>query len=139
MSYRWMKKSVVLSALLLMALPVLAFAQTSRLEGMTLQGDYVKDYTNIFSYPSQVPNVGNLFYGEVGTTSGTGSNGFSVPVSVSDRSVGSVIGNLFDGRFGTWGIHLRQTTPHLGSCDAVSGPALAADPNRNDNEAIDLM
>ena len=67
MSFR-MSKFVVLSALLLMALPVLAFAQTSRLEGMTLQGDYVKDYTNMYSYPSTVVNTGNLAYGEFGNT-----------------------------------------------------------------------
>ena len=55
MSSSWMKKSVVLSALLLMALPVVAFAQTSRLEGMTLQGDYVK------SLEAEAEGFGELF------------------------------------------------------------------------------
>lgn len=135
MSSRLMSKSVVLAALLLMSLPVMAFAQTSRLEGMTLQGDYVKDYTGIYAYPSQVTGVGNLVYGELGNTGGTGS-------SVSDRSIGSVLGNLFDGRVGTWVLHLRQTTPGLASGDAVSSPTdgtLSDDRNTNNNEEFDLM
>jgi len=132
MPYRWMSKSLVLVALLVVALPVMAFAQTSRLEGMTLQGDYVKDYTNIYSYPSQVAGVGNLFYGELGNTFGGGSG------IVSDRAVGSVLGNLFEGRMGSWAIHLRQTTPNLGEGDIVSGPN-TQDPNINNHEEFDVM
>src|SRR5262245_16979728 len=139
MSFR-MSKLVVLSALLLMALPVLAFAQTSRLEGMTLQGDYVKDYTNMFTYPSTVVNTGNLAYGEFGNSVG-GINGVPLPgggaLTVFDRAVGSVLNNLFEGRTGTWAIHLRQTTPNLGSGD-VTNPN-AVDPNNNNNEEFDLM
>jgi len=130
MSYRWMKKSLALSALLLMALPVLAFAQTSRLEGMTLQGDYVKDYTNMYSYPSTLANAGNLAYGEFGNTFGVGT-------AVVDRAVGSVLNNLFDGRFGTWAIHLRQITPNLGAGDISN--VNATDPNFNSNEEFDIM
>jgi hypothetical protein len=132
---RKMSKSVVLAALLMTALPVLAFAQTSRLEGMTLQGDYVKDYTAIYTYPSQVPNVGNLVYGELGNTGGVGT-------AVADRSVGAILGNLFDGRFGTWAIHLRQITPNLGQGDVVSSPTsgtIGGDPNVNGNEEFDVM
>ena len=135
MSYR-MSKSMVLSALFLMALPVVAFAQTSRLEGMTLQGDYVKDYTSIFTYPSQVPNVGNLAYGEVGNTGGAG--GFLAPGTVDQRAFGSVLGNLFDGRFGSWGIHLRETTPPMGHGSDSNVPS-NNDPNTNGNEEFDLM
>jgi hypothetical protein len=130
-----MSKFVVLSALLVMALPVVAFAQTSRLEGMTLQGDYVKDYTAIYTYPSQVPNVGNLVYGELGNTGGVGT-------AVADRSVGAILGNLFDGRFGTWALHLRQITPQMGQGDVVSSPTsgtIGGDPNVNGNEEFDLM
>jgi hypothetical protein len=140
-----MKNLVALSALFLMALPVVAFAQTSRLEGMTLQGDYVKDYTNIYTYTSQVPNVGNLVYGEVGNTNGAdgiGGFGFQTPGGVNDRSFGSVLGNLFDGRYGVWAIHLRQTTPQLGSGDSNNPPTagtVGGDPNTNNNEAVDLM
>ena len=129
MSFR-ISKLVVLTALFLMALPVLAFAQTSRLEGMTLQGDYVKDYTNMYSYPSTVVNTGNLAYGEFGNTGGLGT-------AVFDRAIGSVLNNLFEGRTGVWAIHLRQTTPDLGRGD-VSSPN-APDPNTNNNEEFDIM
>jgi hypothetical protein len=130
MSSRWISKLVVLSAFVLMALPVVAFAQTSRLEGMTLQGDYVKDYTNMFTFPSTVVNAGNLAYGELGSTGGVGT-------VVSDRAMGSVLNNLFDGRFGIWAIHLRQTTPDLGAGDGSSFNA--NDPNTNSNEEFDVM
>ena len=130
MSSRWISKLVVLSAFVLMALPVVAFAQTSRLEGMTLQGDYVKDYTNMFSFPSTVVNAGNLAYGELGNTFGLGT-------AVADRAVGSVLNNLFDGRFGTWAIHLHQTTPDIAAGDVSS--VNATDPNTNNNEEFDIM
>ena len=65
------RKSIVLGAAML-ALPVLGHAQTSRVEGMSLQGDYIKDYTGIYTYPSGVSSVGNLVYGELGTVRQTG-------------------------------------------------------------------
>jgi hypothetical protein len=123
-------KLMVLSAFVLMALPVVAFAQTSRLEGMTLQGDYVKDYTNMFSFPSTVVNAGNLAYGELGNTGGVGT-------AVADRALGSVLNNLFDGRFGTWAIHLHQITPNLGAGDVTN--VNGVDPNFNTNEEFDIM
>jgi hypothetical protein len=141
MSSRWIKKSVALAVALAIALPVVASAQTSRLEGMTLQGDYVKDYTSIYTYPSQVSNVGNLFYAEVGNTFGGGS--FLNPGTVNDRSVGSVMGNICDGKFGTWAFHLRQSTPELGHGDltgSVGGSINpSGDPNTNNNEEFDIM
>ena len=88
-------------AALLIALPVAANAQTSRVEGMALQGDYIKDFTGIYTYPSQVSNVGNLIYGEFGNDA-VGIN------LIDDRAVGAVLGNLWDGRFGTWAIHIRE-------------------------------
>ena len=135
MSYRM--KSMVLFALILMALPVAAFAQTSRLEGMALQGDYVKDYTSIYTYPSQVPNVGNLAYAEMGNTGGFG--GLLNPGNtVAQRAFGSVLGNLFDGRFGAFALHLHQVTPPLG---LGSDPSLDTnrDPNTNNHEQYDIM
>jgi len=123
-----------LGAVALMALPVASWAQTSRVEGMALQGDYIKDYTGIYTYLSQVPNVGNLVYGELGNTQS--------PPLTFDRSVGAVIGNLWDGRLGTWGIHLREQTPQLGQGDATSQPAPGfggADPNTHTNQSFDLM
>ena len=62
-------KILVLGALML-ALPLVAMAQTSRVEGMSIQGDYIKDYTGIFTYTSGVSNVGNLVYGELGVATG---------------------------------------------------------------------
>ncbi len=132
-----LRKSIVLGAILL-AIPVLANAQTSRVEGMSLQGDYIKDYTGIYTYVSGVSNVGNLVYGELGTETGIpGAGG-----SQFDRSVGAVIGNLWDGRFGTWAIHLRSLTPALGQGDVAGQPNPGFggfDPNTNSNESFDVM
>jgi len=133
MSSRWILRTVVLAMAL--ALPALAYAQTSRIEGMAIQGDYIKDYTAIYSYPSQLPNVGNLVYGEMGFT----NSAFGSPV---DRGVGFVLGNLWDGRFGTWALHMREITPQLGQGDVTSSSApgsWGSDPNVNANEAFDLM
>jgi hypothetical protein len=125
-------KVLILGALML-ALPMIATAQTSRVEGMSIQGDYIKDYTGIYTYTSSVTNVGNLVYGELGVATG------GTPL---DRSVGAVLGNLWDGRAGTWAIHMRQFTPQIGQGDATSPPApgdLGGDPNFNSNEQFDIM
>ncbi len=59
--------------------------------------------------------------------------------------MGAVLGNLWDGKYGTWAIHLRSQTSNLGQGDAVSHPGasdslgLGSDPNSNRNEAFDLM
>jgi hypothetical protein len=106
----------------------------SRVEGMALQGDFIKDWSTIFTYTSQVANVGNLVYGELGNVA-------SPPVTF-DRSVGAVIGNLWEGRLGTWAIHLREQTPNLGQGDAGSNGAPGAfgtDPNTHTSESIDIM
>jgi hypothetical protein len=118
---------------LMLTLPVAAFAQTSRVEGLALQGDYIKDYTGIYTYLSSIPTVGNLVYGELGT--------FAGGPTPADRSMGAVLGNLWDGRFGTWGIHLRQQTSQLGQGDQASGTGagIGRDPNSNFNESFDLM
>jgi hypothetical protein len=134
MTIRRMKKILALSALLLVALPVVASAQMSRVEGMALQGDFIKDWSAIFSYPSQVSNVGNLVYGELGNTSPS--------VITLDRSVGAVIGNMWEGRLGTWAVHLREQTPQLGQGDASSAPSPGldgSDPNTHSMESFDLM
>src|SRR5688572_661487 len=125
-------KVLVLGALML-ALPMIAIAQTSRVEGMAIQGDYIKDYTGIYTYTSGVSNVGNLVYGELGVATG------GTPL---DRSVGAVLGDWWEGRFGTWAIHMRQFTPQLGQGDATSQPApgdLGFDPNFHTSEQFDLM
>jgi len=80
-------KRIVLGVVLLVALPVVAFAQTSRVEGMSIQGDYIKDYTAIYTYPSAITNVGNLVYGELG-------------VAVGGTPADRAIGGGKDGRLG---------------------------------------
>src|SRR5438093_3030728 len=135
MSYRGTLCRAFAAATALAVLPTLALAQTSRVEGMSLQGDYIKDYTGIYTYTSGVSNVGNLVYGELGTTTGT-------PGALFDRSVGAVLGNLWDGRYGTWAVHLRSQTPALGQGDALAQPNpgnLGFDPNSNSNESFDVM
>jgi len=123
---RWNRMFAV--AALALALPVVANAQSSRVEGMDLQGDYIKDYTSIYTYPSSVSHVGNLVYGEFG-------GGF-------DRGVGAVLGNLWEGRFGTWAVHLRQLEPSLGQATTNSHPGIGTfgvDINTNTNRSFDLM
>jgi hypothetical protein len=128
-----MMKVLVLGAVMLMALPVAGLAQTSRVEGMSIQGDYIKDYTGIYTYPSQITNVGNLVYGELGVATGG---------TPADRAVGAVMGDWWEGRFGTWGVHMRQFTPQLGQGDATSSPSpgsFGSDPNFNTSEQFDIM
>jgi hypothetical protein len=137
MRSRWMTIGITLAALMLM-LPVVGYAQTSRVEGMALQGDYVKDYTGIYTYPSCLTSVGNLMYAELGNTLNNSTTGGPF---TADRAVGTVMDKLFDGRWGVWGIHLHEETPQLGQGDAFSqpGPGGGADPNANINEGFDLM
>jgi len=127
-------KILVLGAILMVALPVVASAQMSRVEGMALQGDYIKDWSGIFTYTSQVANVGNLVYGELGNVNS--------PPFTFDRSVGAVVGNLWEGRLGTWAIHLHEQQTNLGQGNAFSEPApgtFGRDPNVNTAESFDIM
>lgn len=133
MMNRRMMKILALGALML-ALPAVALAQTSRVEGMALQGDFVKDMSGMFTYTSQVANVGNLVYGELGNT--------NFPPVTSDRGVGAVIGNLWDGRLGTWAVHIHEEHPQMGQGTRGSNPApgvLGADPNINTHDSFDIM
>src|SRR5262245_38172562 len=63
---RHLKTLIVLASAVVLALPVVASAQTARVVGLGVQGDYIKDYTNIFPYPGTLPTVGNLVIGELG-------------------------------------------------------------------------
>jgi hypothetical protein len=131
MDSRWLK--ILALGLLVLVVPATAVAQTSRVEGMAIQGDYIKDYTGIYQYTSQVANVGNLVYGELGVSTG------GTPI---DRSVGAVMGDWFEGRLGTWAVHMRQFSPQLGQGDATAQPApgaFGADPNFNTHEQFDVM
>ena len=130
-------RRVVLVVAALLALPTLALAQTSRIEGMAIPGDYVKDYTGIYTYTSCITGVGNLIYGELGSTGAFTANG----AHPGDRAMGAVLQNLFDGKLGTWGVNLREETPSLGQGGNGGGTSLGngSDPNTNVNESFDLM
>ena len=130
---------ILVGAALLLTFPVLASASTSRLQGMALPGDYTKDFTAIYGWPASVTSVGNLVYGELGnqlvnTTTGI-PNG-------TERAMGAVLPNLWDGKYGVWAIHLRSQTPALGQGDVMTGPNPGQgglDPNDNQNESFDIM
>jgi hypothetical protein len=140
-------KLLFLASLVLLVLPAVAGASTSRVEGMAIQGDYIKDYSNIYTYLSNLCCVGNLVYGELGpsfTVTGVDPNDPNTPTSgtISDRAVGAVLGNLWDGKFGTWAIHMREVYPQLGQGDLTGNTGsgyLAVDPNTNTNQSFDLM
>jgi hypothetical protein len=114
---------------LLVVIPTAAFASASRVAGLNVPGDYIKDYTGIFTYVSGVNSVGNLVYAEPNT---------------NNEAMGFVLGNLWEGRLGTWGFHMRRFHPSLGQPIAGSSisptaiPAVFGDPNTN-GEAFDIM
>ena len=135
MSYLRMRNLFALVAAFAVALPLVASASTSRVEGMSVQGDYIKDETGVYTYVNEVANVGSFIYGEMGNWQGAAATPY-------DRAMGAVLGNLWDGRFGAWGIHMRETTPQLGQGDVTSQPApgvLGFDPNSNAWESFDLQ
>jgi len=122
----------ILSAIsLLVVIPTAAFASSSRIAGLGVPGDYVKDYTGIFTYVSGVSSVGNLVYAEPNTAAGVGG-----------QAMGAVLGNLWEGRMGTWALHMRRFAPALGQStfgNSVSPTGIGfGDPNVN-GEALDLM
>jgi hypothetical protein len=128
-----MVKFLLLASVLLIAFPVVAGASTSRIAGLGIQGDYVKDYTNLFTYTSCVPSVGNLVYGEFGN--------LNTDSRTDDRSVGAVLGNLWDGKYGVLGINLREEIRQLGQADANT-PVDADgnwDGNENSSHSFDIM
>ena len=125
-------KWLLLASVLLLALPVAAVASTSRVDGLALQGDYIKDYTNVYTYLSNICCIGNIVYGELGNTSGSFTD---------DRAVGAFLGNLWDGRYGTFGIHLREEMNAIGQGDAntpIDGIG-SFDPNTNTSHSFDIM
>jgi hypothetical protein len=125
-------KLLLLASVLLIAFPVVAGASTARVQGMGIQGDYIKDYTNIYTYISSISCVGNVVYGELGNWD---SESYS-----DDRAVGAIVGNLWDGKYGTLGIHLRSETPQLGQGDANTPVGFNAwDPNYNNSHSFDVM
>src|SRR5689334_12789842 len=118
----------ILSAVALAAvIPAVAFASASRVAGLNVPGDYIKDYTGIFTYVSGVGSVGNMVM---------------VEPNAGDEQVGAVIGNLWDGRFGTWGVHLRRFHPNLGQAtdlDPVTTSLVGFGDLNSNGEAFDIM
>ncbi|MBI5170902.1 MAG: hypothetical protein HZA61_15540 [Candidatus Eisenbacteria bacterium] len=123
---------VLAAAALALMVPVLAAASTARMSGLNVPGDYVKgDYTGMFTYMSEVNSVGNLAYVEAG----------SVARGLTDHAVGAVLPGLFDGKYGVWSFHLRQTHPALGQSanfGLINTGHDSADPNYA-GEAFDII
>ena len=123
---------VIATATLALMVPMIASASTARLSGMNVPGDYVKgDYTGMFTYLSEVNSVGNLAYVEGG----------SIARELTDHAVGAVLPGLFDGKYGVWSFHLRQTHPALGQSSnfaPVSTGTGSRDPNYA-GEAFDII
>lgn len=100
---------------LVAVLPTAAFASASRISGMNVPGDYVKDYTGIHTYVSGVSSVGNLIW-----------------VNPSDnQGMGAVLQNLFGGRFGTFAVNINNDAMGLGQ-------STAGDVQTTAGESIDL-
>jgi hypothetical protein len=112
---------------LLTLLPAISYASSARVNSMDVPGDYIKDYTGIYTYLSGVGNVGNLVYAE--------------PSGSGNQAMGAVLGNLFEGRLGTWGVNLRRFAPTFGQPlfgDPLTTSNLFTDPNQT-GEAFDLL
>lgn len=129
------KRFIVVAAVACMV-PAVAFASTARMTGLGIPGDYVKDYTGMFTYLSSVNSTGNLVYAETGTMFGWNS--------VGDRAMGAVLPNLFDGKAGVWALHMREYHPALGQSwwgAPINGGFESYDPNDNtsSSESFDLM
>lgn len=124
--HKLMRRTLV--SLSLLALPVVANASGARVSGLNVPGDYVKDYTGIYTYVSGVGSVGNLVWAEPG-------NG-------GNNAMGAVLGNLWDGKLGTFGLTMRAAAPSLGQPmfgDPVTTSLIGAGDFNFNGEALDLM
>ncbi|MBI5170901.1 MAG: hypothetical protein HZA61_15535 [Candidatus Eisenbacteria bacterium] len=98
-------KRILAAALFALALPAIAAASSARMSGLAIPGDYVKgEQTGMFTYLSEVNSAGNLAYVEAASTY----------IGFRDHAVGAVLPGLFDGKYGVWSFHLRQTAPSFG-------------------------
>jgi hypothetical protein len=98
-------KRILVAALFALALPSVAAASSARMSGLAVPGDYVKgEYTGMFTYLSEVNSTGNLAYVEAASTY----------LTFRDHAIGAVLPGLFDGKYGVWSFHLRQSAPSLG-------------------------
>jgi len=108
---------LIFAAAMLVAIPVIANASQSRIEGLGVNGDFVKDYSSINGWPSTVNGVGSLAYVELGNGAG---------------QMGAVLPNLWDGKFGVWSIQLNEVAPALGGYEGLG------DPNFNPSQQYDI-
>src|SRR5690349_2094344 len=125
------RMSRLFAALSLLTLfPALSSASPARVEAMNVPGDFVKDYTGVFTYLSGVSAAGNIVWAQ--------------PDGNGNQGMGALLGNLWDGKLGTWGVNLRRLAPTLGQPmfgDPVTttiNPAIFSDPNFT-GEAFDVM
>lgn len=124
--HKLMRRTLV--SLSLLALPLVANASGARISALNVPGDYVKDYTGIYTYVSGVGSVGNLVWVEPG-------NG-------GNNAMGAVLGNLWDGKLGTWGLTMRAAAPTLGQPmfgDPVTTSAIGIGDFNQNGEALDLL
>ena len=125
------RMSRILAALSLLTLfPVFASASPARVEALNVPGDYVKDYAGMFTYLSGVSGSGNLVWAQ--------------PDGNGNQGMGAILGNLWEGRLGTWGVNLRRVAPSLGQpmfgdpITTTINSGIFSDPNFT-GEAFDLM
>ncbi len=124
--HKHMRRTLV--SLSLLALPFVAHASGARVQGLNVPGDYVKDYTGIYTYVSGVGSVGNLVWAEPG-------NG-------GNNAMGAVLGNLWDGKLGTFALTMRAAAPTLGQPmfgDPVQTSFFTPGDLNQTGEALDLM
>lgn len=136
------KSAVRILALVLLAcaMPSLVSASSARIEGLGFQGDYVMDYSNVLTYPSAIVRYQNLVYGDLGVKDVSGgdlsdfeNNNQNPRLDDADRALGLLLGNLWGGRAGAFGVYVEENAAPL-------SPALgAAYFNRNANEAWNIV
>ena len=125
-------KRIFVAALFALALPAVAAASSARMSALAVPGDYVKgEYTGMFTYLSEVNSTGNLAYVEAASTDA----GFR------DHAIGAVLPGLFDGKYGVWSFHLRQSAPALGGSwvGQPIGPGYSGYDDNQTGEAFDVL
>jgi hypothetical protein len=97
MSRRILLVVTVLAAFLA---PTVVSASSTRLSGMSVPADHVRDDAANFTYLSGLATQGGLLWVE--------------PGNLGNEAFGAVLPNLWGGRSGTWAITLRRYAPALG-------------------------
>jgi hypothetical protein len=128
--------------LLACAIPSVAMASSARIQALGVQGDYMLDYANVPAYPSAIVRYQNLVYGDLGVKDASDGNddisdftdnAYNPALVDAGRGMGLLLGNLFGGKIGTFGIYLNENATPL-------SPALGAEYiNRGSNEAWNVV